>query len=367
MLNIDIIEIDSIIRKFLTDDINENYNSNNEILDQINVLLNTSVNNMTKYKLLQTKSMLIEKNKNIRNDILFFYLLDTIHYIEKYKQIISVPIKVNFMGKKNSVTSCKEKEDIIKKYTDISNKYIETLKIPINIKFPEKNSDIIKCNSCGSNDITEKDFDFYVCNNCYSLLYNTYTHTSYKDINRVNMNNRYMYIRRSHFKDCIMQFQGKQSVIIPQIIYDNLEKQLEKHYLLNGNKQVKKEIRYKNVTKKHIIIFLKELGYSKHYENINLIHYNLTGQKPHDISHLEDVLLNDFEILTELYDKRFCDLNRRNFINIHYVLFQLLHRHNYPYNNNDKVTIKTLERKYLYDEICKQLFEELGWNHHPFY
>jgi hypothetical protein len=114
-------------------------------------------------------------------------------------------------------------------------------------------------------------------------------------------------------------------------------------------------------------MFLKELEYTKHYENANLIHYNITGNKPDDIGYLEDSLLNDFDILTELYDKKFKHLDRKNFINTQYVLFQLLLRHKHPCNKDDFNILKTVDRKTFHDEICKSLFEELGWNFSPFY
>ena len=47
-------------------------------------------------------------------------------------------------------------------------------------------------------------------------------------------------------------------------------------------------------------MFIKLLGYTKHYENVNLIHYNITGVKPDDISYLQDKLLIDFDKITEL-------------------------------------------------------------------
>ena len=109
------------------------------------------------------------------------------------------------------------------------------------------------------------------------------------------------------------------------------------------------------------------MEYTKHYENINLIHYNLTGVKPDNISYLEDKLLDDFDALTELYDKRFKNIDRKNFINTQYVLYQLLMRHKHSCIKEDFTILKTIDRKAFHDDICKILFEEKGWNHHPFF
>ncbi len=42
--------------------------------------------------------------------------------------------------------------------------------------------------------------------------------------------------------------------------------------------QLVKVKRFKIVTRAHILFFLKELGYTKHYEDTILIHYTLTGK-----------------------------------------------------------------------------------------
>lgn len=170
----------------------------------------------------------------------------------------------------------------------------------------------------------------------------------------------------SEYAKC--KIQGKQNSMIPQKIYDDLEKELYNHHLLQGTKDDPKEIRFANITKQHISMFMKVLSYTKHYENINLIHYNLTGKKPDNISYLESKLLIDFDILTDLYDKRYKNnISRKNFINTQYVLFQLLTRHKHPCKREDFTILKTVDRKKFHDDICKVLFEELGWNHTPYF
>ncbi len=57
--------------------------------------------------------------------------------------------------------------------------------------------------------------------------------------------------------------------------------------------------------------FLKELGYTKHYEDTILIHYTLTGKRPDNIEHLEEKLMADFDKLTEQYDLLFKDIERK--------------------------------------------------------
>ena len=110
-------------------------------------------------------------------------------------------------------------------------------------------------------------------------------------------------------------------------------------------------------------MFLKELGYSKHYENINLIYSNITGKKLDDISHLVDRMIQDFDILSDTYDRKFSDTNRKNFINTQYVLFQLLRKHGHACDKEDFTNLKTVDRKFFHEEMIKKLFQELGWNY----
>ena len=203
----------------------------------------------------------------------------------------------------------------------------------------------------------------YVCEKCGFVCEIRPQMMSYKDIERINMSSKYTYDRRVHFKDCINQFQGKQNATIDPLIYEEINGQLVSHKLLPENySDLPKSIVYRDITKEHISLFLKEIGASKHYEDTTLIYHELTGKPIPDISHLENVLLRDFDMLTDLYDRKYKQNDRKNFINTQYVLFQLLRRHRYPCRKEDFNILKTIDRKYYHDEICQALFTELGWN-----
>ena len=73
----------------------------------------------------------------------------------------------------------------------------------------------------------------------------------------------------------------------------------------------------------------------------------------------------------DAYDKKFKQQNfkidRKSFINTQYTLFQLLRRHKHPCKEEDFNMLKTLDRKSFLDDICSQLFQELGWNFTPIF
>lgn len=365
MNNIDILDIDNKIREKFENELKkiEKYQKRLDSLSQINT---ETIND--KYK-----SMIEAEIKDLQNNIqklercedYNFYLSESLDIITKYKKILNTPIKISFMGK--SKEDNKEKDRIIKEYIDICSKYTDISNY-INDKPIEKIStvEIVKCNNCDNDkEFYNIDDSIFICEKCSSqqeLLLHT---SSHKDIDRVNISVKYTYDRKIHFRDAINQYQGKQNSNIEDYIYDDLEKQLELHHLLTGDKNSDKKIRFNKVTKEHIYMFLKELGYSKHYENVNLIHYNLTGKLPDDISYLEDKLLDDFDRLSEMYDKKYKGkkgFERKNFINTQVVLLLLLNRHGHPCKKESFTLLKTIDRREFHDEIMRDLFSSLGWS-----
>ena len=292
-----------------------------------------------------------------------FYIAESSPYLEKYKKILKTPQKVSFIGKRSDAD--KEKRQIIKEYIKIARKYSD-----VEIEISNKNEKVV-CNNCEN---TKKfdiiDNSIYICQECGAQQEIMLHTSSYKDIDRVNISTKYTYDRKVHFRDCMNQYQGRQNSTIDDKVYIDLEEQFRRHHLLVGNKSTNREERFKKITKEHIHIFLKDLGYTKHYENINLIHYNMTGKKPDDISHLEDKLLEDFEILSNAYHKIFKnrqEFERKNFINTQYVLYQLLLKHGHKCNKQDFTILKTIDRKFFHDKVCREVFLYVGWSFNPLY
>lgn len=301
-------------------------------------------------------SKLSEKISELENgNAMNFYIAETADILQRYKQFLRTPLKVSFMGRPKSNTT--EKNAIISEYVKIAQRYRD-------IHFaPSSKPKKMVCDNCPNKTDFIIEENLSICPECGSQQEMLKHISSYKDIDRVNISARYTYDRKVHFRDCINQYQGKQNCTIDQKIYNDLEDILERHHLLNGKKGDKKDYRFAKVETEHVLMFLRELGYSKHYENVNLIHYNLTGKKPDDISYLEDKLLNDFDILIDIYDKKFKNkVDRVNFISTQYVLYQLLKKYNHPCKKEDFVILKTVDRASFHDTICCELFAMAGWN-----
>jgi len=350
---VDILEIDSNIRKKLSID-------NTEELTKVVLNINSILSHTTDDKIVQhLETEKANINQQIENSIyktdLNFYISDTVSLVEEYKSILKVPKKINFMGK---VVHEDEtvKTNIINEFLKTSSKYSDELYENINVE--------LKCISCSRElEIENVEDNTYVCQHCSTEQGMNVVISSFADSERVNISSKYSYDRKTHFRECISQYHGKQNVTIPKKLYVDLDKHFNFHNLLVGDESTEQLNRYSKITKRIVLMFLKELGYSKHYENINLIYSNITGTKLDDISHLVDRMIQDFDILSDTYDKKFSNNSRKNFINTQYVLFQLLRKHGHNCDKDDFTNLKTVDRKFFHEEMIKKLFHELGWNY----
>ena len=357
MNNIDILMIhDNILKNFENE--RKNIKKYKNDIKKIKTSLKSDLTYRMKHNLETNLKYLYKKIDDISSETIYnFYIMESTEIIERYKKILQKPVVFSFFGKRENKQQ--EKKELVQKFLQIASKYIDLEHR--NTSSPIRKN-IKSCTNCNSDNF-QKIENEEICIDCGKVTHLSSTNSSYKDSERINMSAKYTYDRKVHFKDCINQYQGKQNVNISPDVYTQLTKQFELHGLLQ--KSDNQQIKFHKITKKHIFLFLKELGHSKHYEDVILIHYVLTGKQPDNISHLEPKLLEDFDLLVSQYDKKYKKnkrLSRKNFINTHYVLYQLLRRHKYPCKKSDFNILKSNERKSFHDKICKELFKDLGWN-----
>ena len=111
-----------------------------------------------------------------------------------------------------------------------------------------------------------------------------------------------------NFKKSIQCYQGLQKCHIPDSIYDALKDT--------------------EITRAGILKCLKELKYGKHYKNAHYIYYDLTRKTINDIGYLEHKLIKDYREFIVAF--RELQLDRKNSLNVQYVLYQLLRRRGHP-------------------------------------
>jgi len=182
---------------------------------------------------------------------------------------------------------------------------------------------------------------------------------NYHDLTRVNINQKYKYEKRCHFKDTINQYQGLQHKTIPEKVITDVKEMIVNHGLYHPDS----EDPYARVTKEHIRQFLNESKHNKYYEDQQLIYSKITNKPCPNITKFEKQLFDDFDSLVDVFLK--LKLKRKNFLNNHYVLRQLLRRQGYKVPGDDLNILKTPNRIKEHDEIYQMCCEQLGWNFFP--
>jgi hypothetical protein len=296
------------------------------------------------------------------------YIASTISIISEYSRLL-----------KNPITRDRVCETVSRK-VKLSKDFFLIVKMLVREKkwsviIPKTCADINLddfCSICKNSDPSKFDIDELTvtktCLECSSQIKTIDIGNTHLDYSRVTIVGKFIYNRVLHFQDCIKQFQGKQNCKIPDSVYADLEQKFIDYRLLVDT--TNRHARYAKITKQHVLMFLKELKHVKHYENLNVIYFSLTNNRVDDIGHLEQKLVEDFKELVTLYDNLHSkdkpeQLDRKNFLNVQYLLFQLLRRHGYPCKIDDFSILKTTDRKLFHDKICCNMFQKLGWNFTP--
>lgn len=347
----DITDIDNYIVTKLHSNI-KLYSQNKHLLTIYNSLDLSPFKGRLLSDILNTKHAI--ESLEISRNILFLYKKETSKIMGKYMDYLQIPV-----NNKNCKQFCNLKKELVAEYFAVIKSCVP-YEIMYDLKLDQKiNINIITCENCDNTDNFINDNDILICNNCYTeVIKMAYYNNRLYNIS----NNKCNYDRISHFKECIKQYQGKQNTFISPSLYDNIEHAMYTNGIIPGP-EVPRDLRFSKVTKSHIMYFLKQLGYNKHYDDYVLIHYNLTGQKPNDISQLESKLVADFEKISEQYGILYNNSDRKNFINIQYILYKLLLKYDFKFDHDDFTNMKSIDRKVERDKICRNIFKALNWDY----
>lgn len=277
---------------------------------------------------------------------LIFYLIKTSSIIEEYTKLCSNTKKKSFIKTKESFndTDSKKKDDLILKYKTIAQNYVP-------IELSQQTQKLI-CSECDGTIFAVQD-THYICQKCAHISKTYDLSPTYKDNDRINRTNRYTYTRKGHFIEAISKFQGEQNTTIKEEVYKKLRQEIYAHNLTP-----------QTVTKDQVYMFIGENGLSKHYEDINLIYYVLTGVKPPDISKDVRRLIDMFEVAERIYDL-IKDPDRTNSLAVNYKLLKLLQLLGYPFKKSDFYTLKTDTILEEHDEIWRKICAMTGWDFIP--
>ena len=277
--------------------------------------------------------------------------------INKTKNLISTPVKISFFEKKqlsSSTKNEKELEVLKKEMISLCKEYID---------FSEDMQVDEECDYCGNKEFVENMTE-HICTSCGKTKIHIEHNSCYQDNERVSYCQKYKYKKINHFKDTIRQFQGIQNKYINEKVLVELENALEKDKIIDrslNNPFVK-------LTKEHLRIYLDHTGHNKYYEDINLIYQHFTGKKCPIIN--QDVyvkILDDFEKLVQMFitisnedeDK----IERTNFLNSQYVLYQLLKKNNYQCSEQDFSLPMSIKCRVDQEKIYIMLCDKLHWSY----
>jgi hypothetical protein len=375
---VDVLLFDEIVSEAFKSEVANLDNFLDEIDAMSKVLeLDTLTPNMRR-KLATDKTSLEKLSLDIQSGFTrSFYLSDSGKLIDEYKVLLNRPIEVSFTGKKKLVDT-KDLDIILSRYTMLVKKYSLLERIPKLRGYVidrvancstiySRSFDRVQC-ECGSVEFDVVDESHHTCV-CCGMEQDKLTYTpTYIDTGRINMTTKYKYERKTHIRDSMNQYQGIQTNSVSKKVLDGLYHQFGLNGLLAEGKSLHEQCR--NITRRHIYLFLKENECSSHYADTQLIHTHFTGIAGPDISHLENAILADVEILSTLYDKLFIETKRilrKSFINAPYILYQLLRRHKHPCKTGDFSILKSSSCIDFHDETCGEMFAELGWNLYPVY
>jgi len=338
--NINIIEIDNKIRKLYESKIADTmlYASRLEMAKKFLSLYKFSKRIRND---LQAELFFLEREMKYL-EIFKFYFFESANVLDCFAKLIDIPSYNDFFKKTDET----EKKRLIDEYFEILKPYQHIISCYMTI-----NKENNKCVYCSASLLYRiHDSHYIVCSHCFSERNTLINVSSGFTENKSNVVNKYSHDRRSQFRECINQFQGKQSIIIPEHVIENVKTTL---YCFGIKKDVKLS---------HINMVLKYLGYTKFYDDVVLIHSKITGSIPKSIEYLEEKLMYDFDLILKEYSKHFKQHEKKNF-NTQFVLLQLLKRHNFTCDPDHYAILKTNERKIFSDIVCKTLFEKLNWSY----
>jgi len=182
------------------------------------------------------------------------------------------------------------------------------------ISFFKPKVDTAREDSCPSCKIGKCVFDTQLCADiCLSCGVMQYKLVEECTPNHTEVYNAPTYVpyqRQSHFREVVVQMQGKQQTTIPIKVLDDIHMEMTKRGL-------------ETLSLCQIRTILKAIKQSKYYEHAIFILEKLGQRVPHLSIELEDKLMKQFLLMQQSYQKHAKD-ERANFLNYYYTLYKML-------------------------------------------
>ena len=216
-------------------------------------------------------------------------------------------------------------------------------------------SHIKKCSDCNQEKVYIQTESIFVCEKCgeVEMIITEPEKNTSGDIIPDKIG--YPYKRINHYSEWLSQFQAKESIEIPQEVYDKIIAELHKNRIYN----------MKSLTKLKIKEILKKLNLTSYYEHSTHIISKLSGLPPPTISReTEQILREMFKLIQEPFE-RHCPKDRINFLSYSYVLHKFCELLELDDFIKCFPLLKSREKLRDQDKIWKMICKDLRWQFIP--
>jgi hypothetical protein len=293
------------------------------------------------------------------------YLLENSKYVFEYfeekKEVsegggrVNINILNNFFKIKSATTD--SVTTINQKYLKSKNMYQSYWK---NVQYDTNVIDNINmdvCRSCHIGELIPQDDEgILICNNRCCGVFIRYIVDSSKPTSKEPPNevSYTAYMRLNHFKEILSQFQAKETTQIPPEVIEAIQNRIKKERIVNVL-----DINYEKMRE-----ILRTLGFNKYFEHIQYIKHQFGIKPPIMNEELHETLCILFVEIQKPWAIH-CPINRRNFFNYTYILYQLcvlIDEVQYlPYI----LLMKDLDKQREQDQIWKKVCGSLKWAYIP--
>jgi hypothetical protein len=379
--------VEEYVDKEITDSYTDDYNII-DIHDKILLKFNSDLKGLSSMKIkldltkkkLDTKMSIVERKSIIRSIIVINEDIENIEdqvakkeYIRRSSELISIysslgaQVRTVTFGCK--ISTDKESPDIASLRSKVISEYLNIAKDYISINIMKISDDIMRCFGCGSSfDLIESD---EVCGNHHCSvcgLQRDITSSSFgSSMSSKCSLTRNNYEDRDNFFKAVRRYQGKQSNKIPESLYETLDEYFNK-YGMPVSAVIKERLLDKNGRREgssRNLLFraLFDINRSAYYEDVNLIGHIYWGWTLPDVSDLESIIMEDYDLSQHIFER--IKKDRKSCLNSQYRLFKHLQRLGHSCSESDFKIITTRDIIEYHELIWRQICEELHWDFIP--
>ena len=327
-------------------------NEKEEILNKIKEI-NIELDNITS---INQKAILLDKKENLNN----LYKIINSNYDEMDYYDNAGDLLSDYYESSNQKEQSKESKNIIE-FLSLKDKNVSTPDTKIKqinksklfekycqrieglrIKHDDGSNRIKYCIECNIEKILDLSESAYICQCCGDseviILDEDHQIKDYSPYRRLN-----------HFREWLNQFQAKQTPDIPEIVFIDIVKELNKNRIVDLS----------TLNKQNIKNILKKLKYNIYYEHIAYIINKLNNLPPPKITRdMEKLFISMFYNIQEPWEL-YKQPERKNFLSYSYVLHKFCELleldHLLDHFPLHKDPNKIMENDQIWEKICKYL------------